>query len=382
MKKVDVIVLGTGGVGIAALAHLAGRGAKVLGIDRFGLAHDRGSSHGETRIIRLAYFEGPDYVPLLRRSYTLWEELSARRGQELYQEVGLLQVGPAGGEIVRGVRASAQAHDLEVEDVDPRDAAERFPAFRFPEGTEAVFERRAGFLLVEDCIRAYAAEAEAAGAELRSGETVRSWRAEGEGVVVVTDQGEYGAERLVITAGAWAGDLLAGLGIPLQVARQPLFWFEADAERHGAERGCPGFLFEVPRLGLFYGFPRVGPAGVKVAEHHGGPAVDDPLALDRSLWPENQARVEAFLRACMPHVSARRTQHAVCMYTNTPDEQFLVDVHPEHRQVCFAAGLSGHGFKMASGLGEVLADLALTGASTLPLGFLGCQRFQREGSGE
>ncbi len=365
--RYDAIVLGVGGVGSAALFHLARRGVRALGLDRFPPGHDRGSSHGDTRIIRLAYFEGPDYVPLLRRSYALWEELEGLAGRRLYEEVGLLEVGAPDGPIVPGVLASARAHGLEVEALAPDEVARRFGgAFALPEGARAVFERRAGFLHVEECVRAHAALAQAAGASLRTGEAVQGWAAEGDGVLVTTDRGRYAADRLIVTAGPWAGEVLEDLGLPLEVVRKPLLWFEAKDPRYARERGCPCFYFETA-AGHFYGFPALpgaeGPA-LKVAEHSGGEPVADPLAVDRALRPADEAGVAAFLRAHLPGVGARRVRHAVCMYTRTPDEHFVVDRHPRHPQVVLAAGLSGHGFKMASGLGEALVDLALGDASS------------------
>jgi monomeric sarcosine oxidase len=374
MAGLDCIVLGTGGVGSAALHHLARRGARALGIERFAPGHDRGSSHGETRIIRLAYFEHPDYVPLLRRAYALWEELEARCGLRLYHETGLLEVGPRAGVVVPGVLASARRHALEVEALEPREAERRFPGFRIPDGMAVVFERRAGYLRVEDCVRAHAGEAVRLGARLATGETVLRWRVDGAGVEVETDRATHRAARLVVAAGAWAGGLLAELGVRLEVRRKTLLWYRTLSPRHREAEGGPGFFYETPG-GLFYGFPELRGGELKVAEHSGGEAVADPLAVDRSLRDADRAPVEAFLRRCVPGVASDGClRHAVCLYTMSPDEHFVVDRVPAHPQVSFAAGLSGHGFKFTSVLGEVLADLALDGGTELPIGFLSCER--------
>jgi monomeric sarcosine oxidase len=373
MPGLDCIVLGTGGVGSAALHHLARRGARALGIDRFAPGHDRGSSHGETRIIRLAYFEHPDYVPLLRRAYELWQELEERCGGKLYHETGLLQVGPPGGTVVPGVLASARQHALEVEPLAPPEAERRFPGFRIPDDMSAVFERRAGYLRVEDCVRAHAAQAVRLGARLATGETVLGWRADGAGVAVETDRATHRAARLVVAAGAWSGDLLADLGVRLEVRRKTLLWYPTRSARQREEHGGPGFFYETSR-GLFYGFPEIG-GELKVAEHSGGESVADPLGVDRSLRPSDREPVEAFLRRYVPGVSSGDClRHAVCLYTMSPDEHFVVDRHPGHPQVSFASGLSGHGFKFTSVLGEILAGLALDGRSALPIGFLSCDR--------
>ncbi len=370
----DVIVLGAGGVGSAAAFHLARRGVRVLAFERYGAAHDRGSSHGRTRIIRQAYFEHPDYVPLLRRAYDLWGELEAIREETLFHRVGLLEVGPHDGALVPGVLESARRHGLDVETLSPAQASARFPMFRFPDGFAVVFERSAGYLRVEACVRAHLEEAARAGADLRFDEPVLEWKATREGVVVQTDRGAYAAARLVVCGGPWAGTLLDGIGVRLDVVRKHLHWFETDDTRFHETAGCPTFLFELPH-GQFYGFPDTGGAGVKVAEHTGGEPVADPVTVDRSVDPVDRARIVHFLRAHLPGVSDRSTAHAVCMYTMSPDRHFLVDLHPGHRNVGFAAGLSGHGFKFASVLGEILADLVLEGHSALPVGFLGLQRF-------
>lgn len=369
----DVIVLGTGGVGSAALFHLARRGTSVLGIDRFPGGHDRGSSHGQTRIIRQAYFEHPDYVPLLLSAYQAWHDLEARCGEKLLYQVGLLEIGPPDGVVLPGVLESARQHQLAVDHLSAREAAQRFPGFNVPERCEAVFEREAGYLLVERCVLAHLAEAQRLGARVRTGESVVRWSANSTGVTVETDRGSYSAARLVITAGAWSGELLADLGIRLRVLRKHLHWYTAADDHYRFDRGCPTFLYEVPE-GIFYGFPQLDEWGVKVGEHSGGNEVVDPLVDSRAVEPDDRRRVEAFVAANLPGVTLTPTNHATCFYTMSPDEHFLVDKHPEHEQVAFAAGLSGHGFKFAGVLGQVLADLALDGRTHLPVGFLSVSR--------
>ncbi|MBI4601444.1 MAG: N-methyl-L-tryptophan oxidase [Planctomycetes bacterium] len=376
-KPLDCIVLGAGGgAGSAALFHLARRGARVLGLDRFEPGHDRGSSHGETRIIRRAYFEHPGYVPLLLRAYELWADLEARSGRRLLVETGLLQVGPPDGAVVPGVLRSAREHGLEVEELAAAEIEGRFPGFRAPPGFRGVLERRAGYLLVEECVRAHAAEARRLGAELRAGragDAALEWRAEGGGVAVRTGSGEHRAASLVIAPGPWAPALLRGLGLALEVRRKPLLWYRTATPDYRADRGAPAFLFELPE-GVFYGFPEIAGGELKVSEHTGGERVEDPLRVDRSLRDSDRAPVERFLARQLPGVTPECLRHAVCMYTMTPDEHFVLGRHPAHARVAFAAGLSGHGFKLTCVLGEALADLALDGATRLPVGFLGPER--------
>jgi sarcosine oxidase len=373
----EVIVLGTGGVGSAAMSHLASRGAKVLGLDRFPPAHDRGSSHGRTRIIRQAYFEHPDYVPLLRRAYELWEQLGRRRGRELMHRIGLLQIGPSDGVVLAGVRRSATEHHLEIEELSAGELAARFPMFRAEEDWSGVYEPQAGYLEVEACVQAHVEEAVAAGATLQTGLIVTGWRSEDDRIIVETDVGEFAAASLVVAAGAWSPQLLRELSIPLVVRRKPQYWYPVADPLLRADRGCPAFLYDTPD-GVFYGLPAlddpVRPWQLKVAEHTSGRVLEDPQLNSPEIDRNDLARVEDFLAARLPGVDRRLAGHAPCMYTLTPDEHFIVDHHPTDPRIVFAAGLSGHGFKFTCVLGEALADLVCDGRTNLPIGFLGLSR--------
>ena len=374
MKRYDAIVLGVGGVGSAALYHLARRGKRVLGIDRFSPGHDRGSSHGQTRIIRQAYFEHAGYVPLVLRAWQLWDELGQRRGQRLYEQVGLIQIGPPGGEVVSGVLESARMHGLEVEWLTASEVRRRWPGFRATEEMAGAYERRAGYLKVEACVLAHAAEAVAAGAELKNDEGVLSWQADGGGVVVVTDREGLYADKLVITAGAWAAGLLGDFAVRLEVLRKPVFWLAPRDDSYCAERGCPCFLYELPS-GVFYGIPQIDDRGVKVAEHSGGQPVEDPLHVDRSMDEDDRRHVTDFVVDYLPQTTAEVRHHSVCLYTMTADRDFIVDRHPSFPQVIVIAGLSGHGFKFTPVLGEIAADLVIDGETTHPIDFLRMDRF-------
>ena len=367
------IVLGTGGVGSAVLFHLAQRGVRALGIDRFTPGHDRGSSHGSTRIIRQAYFEHADYVPLALRAYELWADLEQRSGEPLLHQVGLLQVGPPQGVVIQGVLRSAQQHHLPLERLSAAEIVARWPGFAVPPDYVGLFEQRAGYLRVEACVRAHAQQAVSLGAQLLIGEAVLGWHAMGPRFVIQTDRQRLVCERLVITAGAWANDLLASLKLRLEVRRKAQLWYATRDDTYRAETGCPAYLFDTPQ-GTFYGFPQIDGRGVKVAQHSGGDVVADPLGVDRQLQAADRAPVEAFLARHLPRVSPLLADHSICMYTMSADEHFIVDLHPEHPRAALAAGLSGHGFKFSSVLGEALADLALDGKTRWPLQFLSCRR--------
>jgi monomeric sarcosine oxidase len=349
--------------------HAARRGVRVLGIDRFPAGHDRGSSHGGTRIIRQAYFEHPDYVPLLLRAYELWRELESQAGRQLYFEVGLLQVGPPNGFVVPGVLRSAHDHRLDVEPLTAQETLRRFPMFQVPAAHTAVFERRAGYLLVEECVQCHLAAARRFGAEEIFDATIQGWEPQGSEFVVQTSRGSFQARHLIITAGPWAGTLLRSLADQLLVLRKQLHWFEPADRRYRWENGCPTFLFESDR-GVFYGFPQIDAAGVKVAEHSGGVGTLDPLNDSRQLDPLDRQRVLEFLAESLPGVTTRAVRHAVCFYTMSPDAHFIVDRDAEHPRVVYAAGLSGHGFKFTTVLGQALTEMTLDGGTALPVAFL------------
>jgi sarcosine oxidase len=347
----------------------------VLGIDRFPGGHDRGSSHGETRIIRQAYFEHADYVPLLLRAYELWRELEQLAGEDLLHQVGLLQVGPPEGFVVRGVLDAARLHGLAVDSLSADEVHRRFPGFRVPAGSVGVFEPAAGYLKVERCVLAHLAAAKQHGAEFRFGSAATLRRAEGNSIVVGTESGEtFRCAKLIITAGPWAPALLADLKVGLAIRRKHLYWYPAADAVYREDRGCPTFLYELP-AGVYYGSPQIDALGVKVAEHSGGTVIKDPLNDPRALDQADVDRVEAFLAAQMPGVMRQLGRRTVCFYTMSPDEHFIVDRNPNYANHFFAAGLSGHGFKFTSVLGEALAEMALAGSTSLPIGFLGLSRF-------
>ncbi len=366
----DAIVIGLGGFGSSTLSHLAKRGLNVLGIDRFGIAHDRGSSHGETRIIRKAYFEHPDYVPLLMRAYELWAELEQETGQSLYDECGLFFAGPSQGEVVGGTLESARLFGVRVDELSLTEARERFSLFEFADSDTVVFEPEAGFLHVEACVAAHVDLAVRSGARVVTDEPVRSWSAEGQGVRVVTDQQSYSASRLVIAAGAWSSQILRELSLPLTVMRKLLFWHDVDSP---AWSETTAFFFERPE-GCFYGFPSLDGSTVKLAEHSGGEAITDPLSLDRDCHKADREPVSHFVRQTMRGMSPQPSRHAACMYIMTPDGHFVVDKHPQHAHIVFGAGFSGHGFKFTSVIGEAMADLVTEGETSRPIGFLGLDR--------
>lgn len=396
----DVVVAGLGAAGSASAYHLARRGARVLGVDRFAPPHAMGSSHGRSRIIREAYFEHPLYVPLVRRAYAGWEELEATTGRRIYRRTGGLMLGPADGEVVSGARRSAQEHGLPYEELTAEEVRRRFPAWRLPEDTAGIFEPRAGMLDPEAAIEAHLERARRHGADLRFDEPLVAWRATGDGVEVTTSRATYHAARLILAVGAWTARVLASLELPLVVERNVVAWFDTTA--HGTpphagapalgaqperrvrpERrpqrepavGCASDLFAPERFPVFihefrpglawYGFPDTGD-GVKAGIHHGGEATD-PETVRREATEHDVARIRTLLRAHLPAADRPVREAAVCLYTNTPDDHFVLDRHPDHPAVIVASPCSGHGFKFAPAIGEVVADLTLDGDSRFDL---------------
>jgi len=373
----DTIVIGTGGIGSAALYELAKRGSRVLGIDQFPPAHDRGSSHGRTRMIRQAYFEHVDYVPLLLRAYDLWDELERVAGERLFFRCGLVEIGPPQGIVIPGVLQSAQRHRLNVVELSAGECGSRFPQLRRPSDMLAVWEPQAGYLLVEACVAAHLRKARELGADYENA-VVHDWTVRGDNVQVqVTGHGgsrTYFADRLIVCGGAWASRLLPEIGVPFRVLRKHLHWCAAQSPMH-VRHGCPAFFYETAG-GFFYGFPALDDAGVKVGEHSGGEQLPDPDRVPCDVDPRDLQRVMEFVSRCLPFVAPRSTSHATCMYTMTPDENFVVGQHPAYEQVVIAAGLSGHGFKFAPALGQALADLARDGRTSLPIEFLRPDRWR------
>ncbi|MGI9518157.1 MAG: N-methyl-L-tryptophan oxidase [Pirellulaceae bacterium] len=375
-RKYDCIVIGTGGMGSAAAMFAAGRGWSTLGLDRFPPGHSRGSSHGQTRIIRQAYFEHPDYVPLVLDSYDLWDEIEQQSGQSLLERTGLLQVGDPDGPIIGGVQASATRHDLALRGYELAELREQFPLFHFDEGTVGLYEEVAGYLQVEKCVEAIAALARDAGAELIDGVVVESIDSSAGLVVVNTDQGAFSADRAIITAGAWACDLLRHLPVSLKVVAKHQHWFGIKDERASLSAGCPVFFFETGD-GYFYGFPDIDGRGNKMAEHSGGLPVGDPLEVDRQLDQTDLHRVQEFAQQHFNTPRPIHADHSVCMYTMSPDEHFMVDVLEDRPNIAFACGMSGHGFKFAPVIGQALVNM-VEGTHRPDMDFLRISRFNTD----
>jgi sarcosine oxidase len=359
----DALVVGLGAMGSAALAHCAARGMRVAGFERFAPAHDRGSSHGRTRIIRQAYFEGAAYVPLLQRAYVLWDELERRSKRQLRAQTGGLFAGLPSCDVVAGTLASARAHGLAYAVYDAADMRRRYPQVRLHPDEVAVFEAVAGALFPERCVLAYLDAAVTAGAHAFFGVPVTAWEEAGGVVRITAGTAHYETRRLIVCAGAWFESIVAGLDVPLRVERNVQYWFAPRAPDAVRPERLPVFALERTELPyMLYGFADFGD-GVKCAFHHSGQMVGDPDALEREVMRAEADAAHAALRGWLPAAAGPLRAAVACMYTLTPDEHFVIGVHPAHERVIVAGGFSGHGFKFASVVGEIVADLAESGGT-------------------
>lgn len=371
----DAIVIGLGAHGSASAYQLARRGMRVLGLEAFTRAHELGSSGGLSRIIRLAYFEHPAYVPMLRAAWDLWPQVAHEAGAELLLQTGGLYCGRAGADVLEGSLRSAREHGLPHELLDAAEARRRFPALHLDDDMQALHEPLAGILFPERCIAAHLGLAQQHGAELHFEERVSGWRRDGAGIVVTTDLATYRADRLVIAAGAWLPSLAPELRLPLAVERNPLFWMEPPgAHDELLPDRLPVYIVELDDEHAFYGFPVLPGQGAKVARHHGGlPA--NPDTLDRDVHEADEAPVRSFLEHYLPQANGRRRDARVCMYTNTPDFHFVVDFHPADEHVVVLSPCSGHGFKFSAIIGSIAADLAVDGRTDFDIDFMSLRRF-------
>jgi sarcosine oxidase len=370
----DVIVLGLGGMGSATLFHLARRGLRVLGLERFDLVHEHGSSHGLTRIIRLAYWEHPTYVSLLRRAYQLWRELEDLSGERLLHVTGSVDAGPAGGSVFEGALRSSELHGLPHEVMDGAELHRRFPGYRLPREMRCLYQPEGGFLLPERCNVAHVERAHTHGAEVHCREPVLGWGATGGSVWVRTTRGRYEAGRLVICAGPWAARLvpeLGGLAVP---ERQVLAWLQPARPEYFRPDAFPVFNLEVEE-GRYYGFPSFLVPGFKFGKYHHRGEIVDPDGARREPEPEDEDLLRAFARRYFPDGAGPTMMLKACLFTNSPDRHFILDRHPDHPEVAIAAGFSGHGYKFCSVIGEIMADLAQDGRTRHDIEFFSLTRF-------
>jgi sarcosine oxidase len=370
----DVIVIGVGAMGSSACYHLAKRGLHVLGLEQFSVPNAMGSSHGISRMIRAAYYEEPRYVPLLRRAYDLWRELEAATGKKLLYQTGGAFIGPGDGMLVKDSLLAARAHGLEHELIAAPELRQRLPVFHIPDDWSALFDPMAGFLLCESAVEAFAGQAKANGATILTGQKVRGWHAGEKRVVVETDGQKYEADHLILTAGAWTSQLLGELNIELTVTRQILGWVKPIDPRPFELGKFPVWGIDSLDGGIYYGFPIVPEApGLKLAHHLPGEPFD-PNQPTRQPRDTDEADFRPVLQKYIPSANGPIVGIKICLYTNSQDHHFIIDTHPKFDRVSIACAFSGHGFKFASVVGEILARRTCDGMWDMSVDFLRLKR--------
>ena len=373
-NRYECIVVGVGGMGSATVHALAKRGQRVLGLERFDVPHSEGSSHGVTRIIRLAYYEHPAYVPLLVRAYELWRELQDGAGEQLLHITGSIDAGPADSDCFAGSLASCIEHGLPHEVLTAREVNARFPGYRVPDGHRALLQPDGGFLLPERCIVAHVRAAQALGAQVHARERVLGWEGTSSGLEVTTTHGKYVADRLVLSAGAWLTKLMPVLARVAVPERQVLIWLQPQHESLFQPAVFPVFNLAVDE-GRFYGFPCFSVPGFKFGRYHHRHEVIDPDAPPRPPDADDERLLRDFAARYFPSGAGPTMAMRTCMFTNTPDEHFIVDLLPEDPRVVVLSPCSGHGFKFCSVIGEIAADLALAGTTRHDIGLFRADRF-------
>jgi monomeric sarcosine oxidase len=357
-EEYDVAVLGLGGMGSQTLLQLAQQNSRVIGIDQFTPPHHYGSSHGLSRLIRMGYFEHPDYVPLIQRAFELWDILQNRTDHSLWVSCGLLEGGPPDGTLVSGLRKAVEQYQLHLPRLSPREVAQRFPGFVLPADWELYFEHQAGFLRPERCIETALRGAQNHGAHIAASSPIRDLEPNDQGVTIRTDHGTYRAQKVIMTLGPWSPLWKTHVDFPIRLLHKKLLWFTTKHSHHSVEGHCPCFLFENEGQ-FYYGMPAESDVGLKLARHDGGieiQSVDEIVEATEEI----QSVMDFGSRFFSPSLSSVETIVS-CRYSMSPDEQFVLGQSPVDNRIHYLAGLSGHGFKFASVLGEVMAGWVLSG---------------------
>ncbi|MEY3186643.1 MAG: hypothetical protein RL675_467 [Bacteroidota bacterium] len=381
----DYIVIGVGSMGSSTCYHLAKSGASVLGIEQFELAHEKGAHSGQSRIVRKAYFEHPDYIPLLERAYQNWEEIERVSGNKVYHTTGLFYTGPKGHPIIENIRAAAKTYNIPLLDSTQQDEISILPLFTVPDDYEWIYEPEAGFVVTEKTILTFVEQAKKLGAEIHQQEKVIDWQIKDDGVEVRTDKGEYSCKKIIVTAGPWSAKLMPAIKDQLKITRQTLMWLRPEESSFFQSSSFPcWFVVDRDKPGAYYGFPiadigdEKNPNGFKFAYHYPGKETD-PDEVDRIISSEDTEPLLDFIDTYIPKAKGQVLGVKTCLYSNSIDEHFVIDcLKDTDGRVCFARGFSGHGFKFVSVVGEIMADLAMKGTTSLPIGFLRADRFEND----
>ena len=373
----DVVIVGGGSMGIATAYYLAKANQKVLVVDQFSIPNIYGSHHGETRILRLGYGNGGTYVPLVKESLELWKELEKETGRTLYNQTGAISVGYPDSDFVKETIDSSIKYNLAYEKLDAKSLMERWPGISVPDDYVACYDPNSGFLYSEECILAYKEECEKLGVTILENQRVLDLQITDKEVTVVTADTTLVARKAVVTAGAWIPKLLPDLELEIKPLRKTFGWFETSEENlYGSQFPC--YVFDTHDVGHYYGFPDFNGKGLKIGRMDLGEVVDpDELNRDFDSTPKEEADLRSFLSRYMPQANGHLNAGKVCLFSMTPDEDFIIDFHPQHENVLIAGGFSGHGFKFASAIGKTLCELAVQGVSNQDISFLSLNRFNK-----
>ena len=374
MPDYDAIVIGVGGMGSATVYHLAKRGWKVIGLERYGIPHEMGSSHGYSRMIRYALQEHPKYVPLVHRAYELWHDLEDSSKETLLVTTGSVRSAPLDSYFFQNAQEACDTHNIPYKLLTARELNIKFHGYQFPDEIISIFQSDGGFLLPEQCIVNHVRAAKESGADIHSQETVLRWEPKNDKVEVQTDHGVYTARRLIVTAGAWAGKLVPEVMEHAIPERQVLGWFEPKKPELFHPESFPVFGI-LAEEGRYYGFPTYSVPGFKIGRSHHLLQQVDPDRMDRDVQPEDETVLRQAVSRYFPQAAGRLLESKTCIYTNTPDEHFMIGILPNSPQVSIAAGFSGHGFKFASVVGEIMADLAQYGETNHDISLFRLDRF-------
>ncbi|SER94772.1 N-methyl-L-tryptophan oxidase [Rhizobium sp. NFR03] len=376
--RFDVAIIGLGAMGSAVAAHLAARGVSVIGFDAHFPAHGLGSSHGDSRLIRLGYFEDPSYVPLLQRAYANWRAMESRLREDILTITGVLQIGLPDSKIVSGTRKSSEMHGLASEIIDAKALRLRHPAFAIDDDEIAVLDPQGGYLRPEAAVMGYVKLAATDGAVLHFGEKVTAIRPEAGGITIETATGRTSAGKVIVATGSWIADLvpeLAGKAMPI---KQVVAWYQPTDGFIATPQRMPAFIRDEGDEGSYFGFPAIGVDGIKVGRHAHFMEPIDPHAPNPPVNARDTDLLDAFVRHRLPTAAGMRVRATTCRYTMLPSEDFLIDLLPSDPRIVVASPCSGHGFKFTSVVGEILADLALDGGTRLPIdafSFAAMERF-------
>lgn len=368
----DVIVVGLGAAGAATLHRLAQDGVSVLGLEQFSIPNDRSSHHGDNRIIRMAYAENPSYVPMLRSAYDGWRTLEASADVQLLYQTGSLHGGRQGCAEFVGARASSKTHKVAHDVLSGDEVNKRFPGFSFPKDYAFVFQPQGGFVACEDAIEAFVGVAQRHGAHVKTGCAVTSIRPEAEAVRVMSAQGDFLARKVIVCAGPWITRLVPELSSHLRIRRQVVGWFETSGDGYLPDN-FPVFLFE-GEGGFMFGFPEFRRPGLKIGRHHHLEQLCDPATLTKDITAEDKAIMRLPVSRYMPSANGALLKASTCIYSNTPDFHFAIGPHPKSERVLICSACSGHGFKFAPTLGQIMRDLAVEGETQFDLSLHGLDR--------